>query len=64
MKIKITHPLPDLQAGLIYDLPEKQAKEIIAKDLGFEIDVETIDVTAMADKNPVHIEAPKRKAKK
>lgn len=64
MKVKITHPIPEhsLFAGLIYDLPEEVAREIIEKDLGFATDVETIDVTALTDKK--HIEAPKRKAKK
>ena len=40
MRVKITHPIPELglQAGLIYDLPAKEAQELIKKDLAFEIE--------------------------
>jgi hypothetical protein len=40
MKVKITFPIPEksLQAGLIYDLPEKEAREIVENDWGFAVD--------------------------
>lgn len=39
MKIKITHPVPekDLQAGFEYDLPAKEAKELIKQGFAFEV---------------------------
>lgn len=37
MKIKITHPTLNYQAGLVYDVPDKEAQELIKKDYAFEI---------------------------
>ncbi len=37
MKIKITHPIKDYQAGLVYDVPDKEAQELIKKDYAFEV---------------------------
>lgn len=37
MKIKLTHPTPQYQAGVIVELPDKEAQELIAKDWAFEV---------------------------
>lgn len=49
MKIKITHTHGDYQAGLVYELSDKQAKEMIAKDYGFEV----VEKKATATESPV-----------
>ena len=37
MKIKITHPAHGYQAGLIYDVPEKQAQELLKADFAISV---------------------------
>lgn len=37
MKIKVTHPFDKYLAGLVYDVPDKQAKEAIEKEMACEI---------------------------
>lgn len=37
MKIKMTHPKDGLEAGLIYDIPDKKAQEYISADLAVEV---------------------------
>jgi hypothetical protein len=39
MKVFITHPIPEknLQAGLTYELKDKDAAEIIEQDKGYEV---------------------------
>lgn len=68
MKVKITHPFGELRAGLVYDLPNEEAREVIEKDFGFEFFGDDIEVTTYADKHQVFVEVEddkaKRKAKK
>lgn len=40
MKVKITYPTGELQAGLTYDLPADEAREIIRLDHGFAVETE------------------------
>lgn len=62
MKIKITHPVDNFEAGLVYDVPDDQAKEYIAADFAAVIEDENlVDVTT--DQYPVYIEG-KRKVKR
>jgi hypothetical protein len=61
MKIKITCTDGKYQAGLIYDVPDKKARELIAVDKAFEITEETINVSTLSDEFPVYIEGAKDK---
>lgn len=40
MKIKMTHPKDGLEAGLIYDIPDKKAQEYIDADFAIEVSEE------------------------
>jgi len=37
MKVKITHPFDEYQAGLVYELPEEKAIEAIRKEYAVEL---------------------------
>jgi len=37
MKLKITYTDGEYQAGLIYDVPDKKARELIAADKAFQV---------------------------
>lgn len=37
MKVKMTHPKDGLEAGIIYDLPDKKAQEYIEADFAVEV---------------------------
>lgn len=60
MKIKITQKTGDYQAGIIYDVPEKEAQELIKKDIAFKVVEDVLEVTSLSDKNPVFIEGVKK----
>jgi hypothetical protein len=67
LKIKITCPVPEknLQAGLIYDLPDEQAQDLIDQEKAFEVDqsANLIDVTAAGSSVPTFIEGAKESVK-
>ena len=64
MIIKITHPTQQHQAGVIVELPEDEAQELISKDWAFEVEVEQVEVTTFSDPLPVYIDGTvKRKGK-
>ena len=42
MKIRITHPAYGYQAGLIYDVPELQAQELLKADYAISV-IDDID---------------------
>lgn len=62
MKIKITHPAHGYQAGLIYDVPEKQAQELLKADKAISVadDTELVDVTNYSDTAPAFVEVKKK----
>lgn len=61
MKVKITHPIDELQAGLVYDVPDKKAHEYISDGVAITVDDERLsDVTALGDKTPLYIETKKK----
>lgn len=37
MRVKLTHPTEQHQAGVIAELPEDEAQELISKDWAFQI---------------------------
>jgi hypothetical protein len=51
MKIKITQKTGDYQAGLIYEVHDKEAQKLIDKDIAFEV---------VEDKTPAIIEGAKK----
>jgi hypothetical protein len=63
MKVQITCPVPEknLRAGLVYDLPDDLAQELINKECGFEFAGDDIPATTFADEHPVSIKAEKPK---
>lgn len=61
MKIKIIHPTAKYQAGLIVELPEDEAQELISNDFAFEIAEDVIEVTTLSDEIPHFIEGVKEK---
>jgi hypothetical protein len=64
LKIRLTHPTAEYQAGVIVELPEKEAQELISKDWAFEVEVEQVEVTTFSDPLPVYIDGTvKRKGK-
>jgi hypothetical protein len=62
LKIRITHPAYGYQAGLIYDVPELQAQELLKADYAISIpdDVELVDVTNYSDPAPAFVEGKKK----
>lgn len=67
MKVKITLPMPELgyQAGLIYDLPEKLADELLLKGHAIlpDMEREQIEITNLSDPQAVFVEGVKKKVK-
>jgi uncharacterized membrane protein len=62
LKIKFTHPTAHYQAGLVYEMPDKQAQEYLDADIAVIVeDVELVNATAHGDKEPVFIESVKQK---
>lgn len=53
MKVKITHPTEKYQAGTIQELPDPEAKALIAEDWAFEIREEVTET--------IPDEAPKKR---
>jgi hypothetical protein len=66
MKIKITQKTGDYMAGLVYDVPDKEAQKLINKDIAFLFQGETVEITAVTDKMPIFldIDKPNKKAAK
>ena len=56
MRIKITCTEGDYHAGLIYEVPDKKARELIAADKAFEVAGDTVEVTAFADRTTLLID--------
>lgn len=62
MKIRITHPAYGYQAGLIYDVPELQAQELLKADKAVSVadGVELFDVSVHSDPAPAYVEVKKK----
>ena len=61
MRIKITCTNRYYQAGLVYDVPEDEAREFIAADMAIEAVEDVQEVTALGDERATYIEVPKQK---
>jgi len=63
MNIKMTFPVPekDLQAGLVYSLPDGEAQDLIDQELAILADEIGDEVTTFSDKTPSFLDAPKEK---
>jgi hypothetical protein len=62
MKIKMTYSLPELFAGMLYDLPDEQAQAILDADQA--IPAEDMEVVEVIKPAPVFIEAEKKSKRK
>jgi hypothetical protein len=65
LKIRITHPVDGYMAGLIYDVPDLKAAEILKADCGVKVDDDTelVDVSIYDDPSPAFVETTKKKVK-
>lgn len=61
MRIQITHPTNDMLAGLIYDVDEAQAQELIDNNNAFEIKEDVIEVSEISDKQKVYTDVKPKK---
>jgi hypothetical protein len=62
MRVYITHPIGDYHAGVIYDVPDKKARELIEHDMAFEIKEEQVFETLPDfDADILRTSKPKRK---
>jgi len=57
MKVKITCPTERYEAGLVYELTDEKAKELIEKDCAVIADEPLVEVTT---EKPVYIEGAKK----
>jgi len=60
MKVKITCPTERYEAGLVYDMTDEKAKELIEKDCAVLAEEPLVEVTTFSDEKPVYIEGAKK----
>ena len=67
IKVKITHPIMTMsgrfEAGQIVEVTDTLGKDWIEANKAIEVIGEVIEVAAIADPEPLFIEAPKKKVK-
>lgn len=63
MKIKLTYPTNGMEAGLIYDLPDDEAREYISQGVAVAIDeiIAVYSPFSVIDEQPKVNELKKRK---
>lgn len=60
----MTFPIDGMEAGLIYDVPDKKAQEYIEGGVARMVEDENlVPVTSFSDEKPVYIEGRKKKVK-
>ena len=68
MRIKITCPVREkgLMAGLVYDVPDAEAKILLEQYMAIRVESESelVEVTTPFDKRSVFVEVPKKARRK